>query len=116
MSGWIWSDDTGENHGVQDPGEPGFATSLPVSLLDSTGNTIATTWTVAGSYAFNGIANGQYRLWVDLPIGYTTRLPNQAADDIDSDWPEFAEYTDFFTINGATSLDLDCGVYEYGPR
>lgn len=59
----IWLDADGD--GLQDAGEPGIP-GVTVALLDAAGNVIATVTTDAnGNYAFTGLPDGTYTVWVN---------------------------------------------------
>ncbi len=60
ISDKTWYDIDGD--GVKDIGEPGLS-GVTVSLLDGSGNTVATTITGAdGSFSFSGVADGSYTI------------------------------------------------------
>lgn len=66
----IWNDVN--NNGTRDSAEVGIG-SVTVNLLDSMGNQIATQQTNStGNYLFNDLAEGDYRIEVIPPAGYST--------------------------------------------
>ncbi|OWK40626.1 hypothetical protein FRUB_05545 [Fimbriiglobus ruber] len=70
VGNFVWQDTN--NNGVVDPGEPGLA-GVTVTLLDGSGNVIATTTTNAqGGYLFTNLDAGTYQVRVTTPAGYTS--------------------------------------------
>jgi hypothetical protein len=108
VTGFVWNDLN--DNGIDDPGEGMFGTSLRVNLLDMNGNVVATTWTMAGMYSFSGIANGQYRIQIILPSGYTFSPEYQGSSsnssDVDANGDSAA-----LTVNGMTSFSINAGVH-----
>lgn len=89
-------------NGVQDPGEQAVA-GLDISLIDLQGTTIASTQTDAsGSYCFNGLPDGSYRVHFELILGgfYTSKdVSNNSFDTVDSDAASTG-LTDPIILNG----------------
>ncbi len=70
MGNLIWNDVN--NNGLNDNGEVGIG-SVTVNLLDGMGNQIATQLTNStGNYLFNNLVEGDYRVEVIPPTGYST--------------------------------------------
>ena len=85
IGNYVWSD--GNNNGVQDAAEPGFAGVL-VTLFDGGGNPVSTAVTNAnGGYLFPNVAPGTYSLvFTNLPTGVTFTAPDAGGNDnLDSD-------------------------------
>jgi SdrD B-like domain/Bacterial Ig domain len=109
LGGRVWIDLNA--NGIRDGGESGLA-GITVTLLDAAGLVVATTTTrFDGTYAFEAVAPGQYRVQFTLPPDYTFTDPNQTTDDRDSDVTDFLNgTTDLFNYGGGTKLDLDAGL------
>ncbi|NRA48168.1 MAG: carboxypeptidase regulatory-like domain-containing protein, partial [Phaeodactylibacter sp.] len=84
LGDFVWEDSNA--NGQQDAGEPGIE-NVTVTLLDSNGNTVATTSTDAsGFYEFTGLAPGNYVVQFGLPTGdYIPTAANTGGDATDSD-------------------------------
>jgi protocatechuate 3,4-dioxygenase beta subunit len=84
----VWLDE--DKDGIQDAGEPGVA-GVTVSLLNASGNVIATTITDgSGNYKFTNLEPGQYGLAFTPPVDYdftirTTPLVSDNQNDVNSD-------------------------------
>lgn len=64
----IWADlDRDDNH---DAGEPGIHGAV-IEVLDTNGNVVESTTSVAGNYQIGNLPEGSYRVRVQLPAGYT---------------------------------------------
>ncbi len=78
----IWNDIN--NNGLQDSGELGIP-GATVELLDGTGNLVAGVASqltgVDGSYYFSGLAEGDYKVRVTMPAGYTKSTNQTVADN-----------------------------------
>lgn len=108
----VWND--ADCDGVQDDGETGVP-GVPVSLFRN-GDTVAADTTVTGAdgtYRFDHLAPGTYRLQFGLPQGWARSTPDQGGDDLaDSD----ASVADGNTAPTELSpneddLSWDAGIY-----
>ena len=107
---FVWKDM--DYDGVQDAGEPGVA-GVVVMLQTCTGQTIATTTTMAnGSYIFDNVFPGDYRLVFDISSqnGCIFTIQNATVENLDSDADENG-FTDCFTVNpGEEITTVDAGL------
>lgn len=107
----VWRD---ENvNGIQDGDEPGIA-DIEVTLLDETGNTIATTTTDSdGMYLFENIPPGNYIISVPQPEDLNYAPVNQGDDDtVDSDIvPETGQSSVITLRPGEVNTTVDAGLY-----
>ncbi|MFN0201684.1 MAG: SdrD B-like domain-containing protein [Bacteroidia bacterium] len=104
-------------NGIQDAGEPGLP-QVVVNLLDTNGNTIATTTTDEfGYYVFTNVPAGNYALQFIAPTGYTLGTQNAGGDDDkDSDPDATTGITAYFTLPaGALITNQDAAFYEVNP-
>ncbi|MFO0803562.1 MAG: Ig-like domain-containing protein [Gemmataceae bacterium] len=109
ISGMVFHD--ANHNGIQDFGEFYLGTSVEVRLLDASGATVATAWTLGSLYWFTNVAAGTYRIQVIPPSGYSFSPQDQGGDDnVDSD-VDSSGYTSFFLFSGNSSLDFDAGIY-----
>jgi len=69
---------------------------------------VASTYTSNGSFAFDTIANGAYRIRVILPSGYEFS-PQAGNDGGDSD-VDSSGYSGYVTISGASSYTVNAGL------
>lgn len=114
----VW-DDLNDN-GIQDDGEPGIP-DVPVRLLgtDVDGNTVdlSTTTDADGTYLFEGLASGSYRVIFDASglTGYTFTEKN-AGDDtgVDSNAdPATGESDEFELAADTDDLSIDAGLVQH---
>ncbi|WP_235299793.1 SdrD B-like domain-containing protein, partial [Portibacter marinus] len=110
---FVWLDTDAD--GVQDNGEQGIE-GVTVNLKDVNGDVIASTTTGSdGSYAFTGLAPGDYSVQFVLPAGSEYSPLNASGDeatDSDAD-PAMGGMTEVVTLtSGETNDDLDAGLYE----
>ncbi len=77
VSGFVYIDSN--TNKARDAGEPGIG-GVIISLVDSTGNLIATTTTaIDGSYTFHDLATGAYTILETAPAGYGSSTPHLLA-------------------------------------
>lgn len=107
----IWLDSN--QNGLQDPGETGIE-GVTVNLLNSTDHIIASTTTITnGFYHFSNLEEGQYRIEVIPPNGYTITSQDIGTDDtIDSDINPADGKSAFTQLDcGEDDLTIDGGLY-----
>jgi uncharacterized repeat protein (TIGR01451 family) len=100
-------------NGVRDSGENGIA-NVTVHLLDSNNNTLATTTTnSSGTYLFNNLNAGNYKIEVDQPSGYYITKPNVGNNDaVDSDIDTTTGRSGVITLTqGENDMTWDAGLY-----
>ena len=104
----VWEDLNA--NGQQDEGEPGIA-SVTVSLLDTSGNLIATAVTDAsGNYLFSGLLPGSYQVGFETPLGYQATVSDEGDDATDSD--AVAGVSGIYTVMADQSdISIDAGFY-----
>jgi len=114
LGNFVWFDLN--NDGLQTSGEPGVQ-GVSVSLLNNTGNVVATTTTDAnGEYYFIGLTPGSYSVsFNNLPNGYTLTTENADANGING-----SANSDANVVTGQTTqvtlaindnnLNLDAGI------
>jgi gliding motility-associated-like protein len=115
IGNYVWND---TNHdGIQDPTESGIA-NVTVYLLNSAGDTIATTTTNgSGFYVFNNVPEGDYQIAFNTSTatGSWTSSPNNVGGDDtkDSDQDPITLVTPVFSFNPANGNDFthDAGFY-----
>ncbi len=108
---FVW-EDTNAN-GLQDTGEVGIG-GVTVNLLDGAGNPLASTTTAAdGSYAFAGLAPGDYIVEALLPAGFRYSRQDSGADDsVDSDVDEVTGRSAIVTLTSGQDDDsVDVGMF-----
>ena len=119
----VWFDANG--NGIQDVGETNGIANVPVTLMDTNGNVVATTSTdVDGLYLFEDMAPGTYRVRFDLgsvTTNITISPPYQGGDEtidsnaIEGHGGEFV-FTDFYLFSeGETNTTIDVGLRTFGP-
>ena len=110
----MWQD--GNQNGVQDTGEQGFA-NLSVYLYDQNSNLLNSTQSTSdGSYRFCNLSAGSYFVAVAPPSGYLLSPPNQSDDQRDSDFNPSTGQTDLIRLNpGDDRHDIDGGLYLASP-
>ena len=122
IAGVVYSD--GNDNSEQNSGEAGIAGQVVELLLDSDSNgsyetAVATTTTVAnGSYEFDGLPPGEYRVVVTPPIGTQTEDPDITVDNrtqitlgvgqssVNNDFG-YTNVQDLYDISGTVFLDDD---------
>ena len=83
ISGTVYADVNGNS--ARDGGEPGIG-GVTITLLDSSGTTVATTTTAAdGSYSFSNLPADSYTIQETQPNGYATGTPNSIAVTLTTD-------------------------------
>ncbi|WP_426954437.1 SdrD B-like domain-containing protein [Muricoccus radiodurans] len=113
-SGNIVFNDVNGN-GIRDAGETGLA-GVSVRLLDASGAVVASTTTgTGGTYGFDGIRPGEYRVQFVAPSGTGFSSQDQGANDArDSDANPGTGITDAFTLTAGQALN-DVGAAIYTP-
>ncbi|WP_432377511.1 SdrD B-like domain-containing protein [Duganella sp. P38] len=107
----VWEDKN--FNGLQDSGESGVS-GVKVNLLDANGKLLATTTTAAdGSYLFDNLAAGNYKVQVVTPTGYYYTKSNVGSDDkIDSDVDRTTGTTGTIALAAGQSVSsVDAGLY-----
>jgi len=105
------------NNSLNDPGDD-YANNISVTLFNINGTIAAQTTTdIAGIYLFENVASGDYYLHFDIPVTYTTIIPNVGNENVDSDVGTDGT-TASFTVNngdfiehisaGLSALSFDC--------
>lgn len=108
----VWADLDGDD--LQSPGEPGVD-GVTVELLDGSGNLLATRTTQVGSFTFGNLSEGDYRVKVAAPAGYTFADKDAGADDADSDFDPADGRTAVFHLDPGQSLPtIDAGLVPPG--
>ncbi|MCB0573513.1 MAG: HYR domain-containing protein, partial [Saprospiraceae bacterium] len=120
IGNYVWEDEDAD--GIQDPGEPGIGqATVTLTGTDGQGNPVneVTTTDVDGSYLFDNLVPGSYKLTFTTPTGgtanYTLTLLDQGGNDAkDSDAdPNNGNMTVFETLtSGEFNPDYDAGFYE----
>ena len=117
---FVWQDTNG--NGVQDGDEPGID-GVSMSLLDTSGNTVATTTTGVGPggqhgyYQFTGLLAGSYAVVVGagVPFGFTATTATVGADrSIDSNEHPYASVT--LSTGSASDQTIDFGYVPPGEE
>ncbi|MFP4031440.1 MAG: SdrD B-like domain-containing protein [Desulfococcaceae bacterium] len=110
-----------DENGVQDPDEPG-ASGVLVRLLDASGDAILaeTVTDGSGTYRFDGLSPGTYRIEVALPEDYAFTTPEVGtgllADVFDSDVdPETGRSGPVVLEGDQWNPHLDAGLVPPGP-
>ena len=106
----VWLDTNAD--GRQQPGEPG-ASGITVRLIDGDDTVVAEAMTGSdGLYGFSGVATGEYRIEVVLPVDGEFSAQDVGSDDlIDSDVNPATGRTDAFTYStGSASRSHDAGL------
>jgi len=111
---FVWLDSGTSN--LQDPSDQGI-NGITVNLLDTDGNVLETQVTrnengQDGYYMFTGLNAGTYVIQFAASDDYTFVIPNQGADDIDSDVVDFLNKTTLpFNVGpGECIEDVDAGL------
>ncbi|MGC5198361.1 SdrD B-like domain-containing protein, partial [Aphanothece microscopica] len=112
LTGRVWLDRDGD--GVEEAGEasqPG----VTVVLLKADGSPTGLTTTTAadGTYLFDGLEPGDYRVKFEVPAGFKLTRRDQGGDDaVDSDPNRSTGISTTITVpSGTTVRDVDAGVY-----
>ncbi len=105
----VWEDLNG--NGTQDAGEPGLA-GVTVNLLASDGTLVASTVTGSdGTYRFDDLRPGLYRVEIETPAGYLVSRQQRGSDSgIDSDIDTSGRTVLLTAESGTNNLDLDAGL------
>jgi protocatechuate 3,4-dioxygenase beta subunit len=111
---FVWDDADGD--GLQDQGERGIA-GVSVDLLDASGAVVASTTTSAiGTYVFDGITPGDYRVSFVAPVGLQFSPANQGADDRDDSDPDPATgETPLLSLSSGVDVSVDAGLRSAPP-
>ncbi len=113
ISGVVW-DDSQNADGIRSTGEVGIGEQT-VNLIGQNGSIIASTTTGAdGTYRFDGLLGGQYRIGFD-PQGLEYSEANQGADPaVDSDANPATQLSGtLLLIEGAAKAHIDAAVKAY---
>ncbi|MCK6373166.1 MAG: carboxypeptidase regulatory-like domain-containing protein, partial [Zoogloea sp.] len=107
----VWND--ANMNGVQDAGEAGIS-GVTVKLLNGAGSVIATTTTDAnGSYLFEKLAAGDYKIQVVTPNGYTVTSKDAGGNDATDSDIDSTGTTGLYTLTqGSNNLTVDAGFYK----
>ncbi len=114
IGNFVWEDENG--NGLQDVGEPGIE-NVPVSIvgIDGAGNDVFFTTSTAGngSYNFNGLRPGSYKITFTLIDDYLITTNNVGGDDTnDSDADPDNGMTAFEVLtSGENNEDYDVGFF-----
>ncbi len=109
----VWADL--DQDGLQDAGEPGVD-GVTVELYDDSNNLLASRTTSVGSYLFSNLDEGDYRVKVVTPSGYSITTQNAGGDDAaDSDIATSDGRTASLSLDqGESRLDVDAGLVPPG--
>ncbi|MDP3418833.1 SdrD B-like domain-containing protein [Falsiroseomonas sp.] len=113
LGGIAWRDMDG--NGIRAAGETAVLAGIPVTLLNADGTpTGFTTVTGAdGSYLFDDLVPGSYRVRFDETSGEKRTLTNIGSDLTDSDAHQGNGITVVYTLaNGQDRRDVDAGFYQ----
>ncbi len=116
ITGAVFNDASG--NGIIDPGEGPLA-GVTVSLRDAASNLIATTFTsVAGTFAFVGLANGSYTLVETDPPGFVSvaSTPGVGGQVVDANTIRVTTIDGIVTYAGNTFLDRQVAPPTPGPN
>jgi hypothetical protein len=106
ITGSLWLDFNQD--GLQ-TAEPLDTTPVQVYLFDGSGNQLAVTTAVNGTYSFTNLPPGQYQVRVAVPPGRTVSPQDLGPNDtIDNDFNSLGQSA-VFTLAAGASLDLDIG-------
>ncbi|MCB0683966.1 MAG: carboxypeptidase regulatory-like domain-containing protein, partial [Saprospiraceae bacterium] len=115
IGNYVWEDVNG--NGLQDDGMTGIGgVEVTLTGTDGQGNPVTATQFTApdGSYLFDNLVPGDYKLTFATPGGYTTTDVNQGGNDAaDSDAdPAMGGMTVYETLtSGENNTDYDAGYY-----
>ncbi len=110
IGNYVWLD--ANANGIQDSTEDGTA-GVTVTLLDSNGNAMATTFTnMFGNYLFKDVTVGTYAVRFSLPIGAVFTTNNGGLSVVNnSDVDINTGTSSFFTITaGEANVNVDAGI------
>jgi uncharacterized repeat protein (TIGR01451 family)/fimbrial isopeptide formation D2 family protein len=115
LGGVAWRDTNGD--GLRGAGETAVVAGITVVLLNADGSATGRSTTTAadGSYLFDGLVPGSYRVRFDETAAEKRTLANQGADDAkDSDANQGTGVTDqLYTLaNGQNLRGVDAGFYQ----
>ncbi|MBK8705151.1 MAG: carboxypeptidase regulatory-like domain-containing protein [Saprospiraceae bacterium] len=113
---YVWEDTDGD--GVQDGTEAGIG-GVPVTLTGTTGDgqpvTLNTTTAPDGSYLFDNLEPGTYKVTFGTPAGYTPVAPDQGGNDaLDSDAGVGGMTPNEVLESGENNTTYDAGFYQQG--
>jgi len=111
---FIWEDQ--DPDGIQGGGEVGFTGLVTVNLIDSSGTTVQTTTTTNGSYKFDGVTPGDYKLEFILPEGkaFSTMHASGGDSNNDSNIDPQTNRAQVTLISGEYNDSVDGGVSTLG--
>ena len=107
---FVWHDY--DRDGIQDPGEPGFA-SVVVRLTTPSGTVMTTSTNASGFYQFTNLPAGTYTVCFTTPIptAYIPSPANQGADDTKDSDPVNGCVTVVLAANQNNNT-IDAGFYD----
>ncbi len=101
-----------DGDGQAEPGDPGLA-GVTVELLDDVGSIVATTTSAAdGSYLFENLLPGDYRVRFTAPAGYEFTAQDAVGDAVDSDADAFGLTAPISLAGGTDISTIDAGLYQ----
>ncbi len=108
---FVWNDIN--VNGIQDTSEPGIE-GIEIILLDDQGVAIESTFSIEnGSYIFDEIPAGSYRISIVLIDDYEVTIPNNSFDDLtDSDIQSNGNSLLFTLAENENITNLDIGLKE----
>lgn len=108
IGNFIWADNN--YNGLQDAGETGIS-GITVNLLDVNGLILKTTVsTNDGSYVFNNIVIGEYKITIEIPGIYLITKQNNSDININNDLKLDGSSELFIVSLGEDRLDIDGGL------
>ncbi|NKE46382.1 isopeptide-forming domain-containing fimbrial protein [Roseomonas frigidaquae] len=113
LGGIAWRDTDG--NGIRDANETAVLAGIPVTLLNADGTPTGFTAVTAadGSYLFDDLVPGTYRVRFDEIPGEERTLTNIGSDLTDSDAHQGNGLTVLYTLaNGEDRRDVDAGFYQ----
>jgi Ca2+-binding RTX toxin-like protein/protocatechuate 3,4-dioxygenase beta subunit len=112
LTGRVWVDRDGD--GIEETGEASQS-GITVRLLNADGSFTGRTATTGadGTYLFENLIAGDYRVEFVLPAGLRLTRPDQGSDNsVDSDANPGTRISEIATVrNAEVTRDLDAGVY-----
>ncbi|MFA7061861.1 MAG: SdrD B-like domain-containing protein, partial [Pedobacter sp.] len=110
IGNFVWEDKNA--NGVQDTGETGIS-GVTVNLLKCDGTSAGTATTDAnGSYKFNNLTPGCYKVQFTTPGGYTASPANQGTDDAKDSDSVSGVSGQYNLVSGQYDDSVDAGFYK----
>lgn len=103
-----------DGNGLRAAGETILLAGILVTLLNADGSATGRTATTGadGSYLFDGLLPGQYRVRFDEANGNKLTLANAGGETVDSDADQATGLTGVYTLaNGDNTRNVDAGFY-----